>query len=633
MSWKAILIWVQFIAAIYVRAEPAVLNGKIVLNRPGGPPIAGAIIGSAGANQVRSTQAGNFTLEFPQKAAGDQISLTVQYNGMSVVNDLLLTTNLPSDPESYIHTLILAKESDLEEMSLKFYRQKSMVEIEATFREKVKKEKEQEILSLRKERDEAIKAVGKIAEEFSKMKPEQMSLLSLQSMRLFSEGKIDEALGVLNESKLEQSTHDAVEKKLTIEKSLNEVAQGWLLRSRLLTIKLQLTEAEKSYKNAIDLVPDNFDVCIEYANFLSSLNRLAGALVRYERCLDIAEGQKRSDSKAKVLNNLGNIYSEQREIKKAYDSYSEALTIRRNLLQEEDILSNKASIAQILNNIGSLHREQNQWDNARNSFEESLSLFRSLSIQSPEEYLPMVAMVLNNLASLYRAQGRIGNAIKAYEEVLRIRRNAANVFPEGFKSELTITLNDLGVFYLELQDIGKANGFLEEALMIRRELVQGNPESHFPKLINTLNDISILYSIQGRTVEAETKLKEALSLLRGLVELSDIYLPQKALILNNLGNIYSQQNRLIEAKEAIEEAINIYRRMINIDRENISPKLANTLVSLGDVYVSLHFQKEAMSLFREALNIFQVFNRRNPDQFLREITALNEDIKKLENQR
>jgi hypothetical protein len=105
--------------------------------------------------------------------------------GLVVVNYAQLDVTLPSDPSgANVLKLILAKESDREEMARRFYRLKSM-------------ETYQQLLSaasrdqaqLRKEL-ERFRAADRTADDFAKLAPQQASDLQKSAMRLFASGKM-----------------------------------------------------------------------------------------------------------------------------------------------------------------------------------------------------------------------------------------------------------------------------------------------------------------------------------------------------------------------------------------------------------------------------------------------------------
>ncbi|MCP4687291.1 MAG: hypothetical protein GY859_04525, partial [Desulfobacterales bacterium] len=53
------------------------LEGVILQDRPGGPPLPGVVVSASGAKMpFETTNSGRFRLEFPQKQPGDMVLLT-----------------------------------------------------------------------------------------------------------------------------------------------------------------------------------------------------------------------------------------------------------------------------------------------------------------------------------------------------------------------------------------------------------------------------------------------------------------------------------------------------------------------------------------------------------------------------
>ena len=67
----------------------------------------------------------------------------------------------------------------------------------------------------------------------AKEKPGESSELYRKAMRLFLDGKVDEALEVFHGEKLQRMAAEAKERKAQAEKAIEEAVQAWLLRARL----------------------------------------------------------------------------------------------------------------------------------------------------------------------------------------------------------------------------------------------------------------------------------------------------------------------------------------------------------------------------------------------------------------
>src|SRR5580704_3940444 len=244
------IIFLLVLADLPVDAETlksATLKGVILANELSGSPIENVEVdATSGTNHTISDSSGKFTLEFPQRRAGDTVHIIVKKEGSVVVNDVQLQLALPTDADAAPLIVIVAKEADREEMARRFYRLKSFDAIEETYQKKVKELEEAQqataaaLTKLQQERDQAKAAAEKAAEQLAKNQPGRTSELYQEAKRLFLDGKIEEAITLLDDEKLRQSVAQA-------KKAFEDAAQAWLLKAQLLTTQFRFDEAEKAY--------------------------------------------------------------------------------------------------------------------------------------------------------------------------------------------------------------------------------------------------------------------------------------------------------------------------------------------------------------------------------------------------
>jgi tetratricopeptide (TPR) repeat protein len=449
-------------------ADAATLKGVIRANEMRGEPMANVPVAADGSNPTTSDSFGKFTLEFPRKNPGDAVEVIPKREGYLAVNDVQLELALPADSDAKTLTIILCRKEVREEMARRYYRLKSFDAIEESYQKRQKELEDTQqatavaLTKLQQEREQAKAAAGKASEELAKDEPGRTSELYRQAKRLFLEGKVAEAITLLDDEKLRQSTAQA-------KKDLDDAVQGWLFKGQLLTVQLRFEEAEKAYLQAIDAAPDSFKANLAYARFNYELGRLEEARAGYDLCLEVA---KKNLNKAEL----------------------------------------KAERAATLNDLGILDRSRTRVDEARQELEEALQIRRELAQESPEVYLADVALTLNNLAVLNSNQGRVDQARQELEEVLQIRRELAQESPEVYLPDVALTLNNLAVLNSNQGRVENARQELEETLQIRRWLAQKNPKAHLPDVASVLNALAILDSGQHRVERARQELEEALQI-------------------------------------------------------------------------------------------------------------------------
>ena len=232
--------------------ERALVKGSVILNAEGGPGVANVqITDSAHTGGPWATDNdGGFTLDYPNRAPGERVRLEVIKEGYVVVNWVQLDLALPKDPNAYPLQIIICKEADQEEMALRFYQLKGVEAVEKTYQEKLKALEDENksdaatIAKLQEERDQAKAGAEKAAAELAKNQPGEGSEMYQGAVRLYLDGKIDAAIGLLDDDKLRRSAEQA-------ENALTDAIQGWRLKANLFTLKFRFEEAEKAYETAL----------------------------------------------------------------------------------------------------------------------------------------------------------------------------------------------------------------------------------------------------------------------------------------------------------------------------------------------------------------------------------------------
>ena len=202
--------------AVVAQGRAATVKGTIILNEVGGQPMANVqIVDSARTGGPwASGSDGGFTLDYPERHPGQRVQLVVNQEGYVVVNDVQLDLPLPADPDARPLQIILCKEADREEMARRFYQLKSFEVVEETYQRRVKELEVTQpatattVSKLQQERDQAKANAEKAAEGLAKEGPGQRSPLCRQALRLFLDGRIDDAIKLLDEDELRRTAQE-----------------------------------------------------------------------------------------------------------------------------------------------------------------------------------------------------------------------------------------------------------------------------------------------------------------------------------------------------------------------------------------------------------------------------------------
>jgi tetratricopeptide (TPR) repeat protein len=365
-------------------------------------------------------------LEFPQRRAGDTVHIIVKKEGYVVVNDVQLQIAIPADADNAPLMIILAKEQDREEMARRFYRLKSFDAIEETYSKRLKELEDTQqatalaLAGLQQERDQAKAAAEKASEELAKSQSGQTSELYQEAKRLFVNGKIDEAIKLLDDEKLRSAVAEAQQRREEAEKAIEIAVQAWLLKAQLLIVQFRFDEAEAAYLAAIDSAPDSFEANFPYALFNGTLLRFQKAVAACNRCLELARKSGKKADLALALNEMGLLNIAENRMEDARHAFAEALVIGRELAKKNPE-SYQPFVALTLNALGVLDMRQNRIEEARQAYSEALTIGRELAKKSPE-YQLFVVVTLTAVAGLDSAQHRVADAQRSYEEALETER-------------------------------------------------------------------------------------------------------------------------------------------------------------------------------------------------------------------
>ena len=272
----------------------------------------------------------------------------------------------------------------------------------------------------------------------------------------------------------------------------------------------------------------------------------------------------------RILNNLGTIYSQIKQIDKAILFFEESIK------KFPDCIEAYPNLANVLMAKG-------RSNTAKNILNEAIELnpkyLRSYSImagilvgegnlQKAEFFLkksleinPKDINALVNLACVMKDSGNPKQAEKFLKDALKINPS------------FDFALTNLGAVLNELEKFDEGEQYLRKALSIN---------SSSPMALNNL----------GNILSNKKNNKEAELCYRKAIEIKSDF----SIAYNNLGSLLSKQGNLIEAEKFTQKAI------------NFNPKFELAYVNLGTIKIDLDKLKEAEELFLSAIEINEKYN-------------------------
>lgn len=275
--------------------------------------------------------------------------------------------------------------------------------------------------------------------------------------------------------------------------------------------------------------------------------------------------------RAKILANLGAVYSRLEQFSKAEKAYSESLSIEKRL-------GDRNNCALMLHNLGMLYSIQGRDDDALRHLQQAQELIKF----SPTADSQVAAQLLNGIGVIYYRRKNNGKAETYFNQALK------TVSSSGIKFDTAGILNNLGAVYVEQHKYRQAEATLQRVLAIREAEVG---PSH-PDLIPTLNTTAVVYAKTGRFAQAEDLYHRALAILEPQ---SSSFAPAIAQTLHGLSAIYRRANRTVESDVALEQAARIAQH--NLDKE---PEMAAIVDEYSEMLRTRGKTKEAEELHGQA---------------------------------
>jgi CHAT domain-containing protein/Tfp pilus assembly protein PilF len=282
---------------------------------------------------------------------------------------------------------------------------------------------------------------------------------------------------------------------------------------------------------------------------------------------------------AASLNNLAEVYREQRRYTDAEPLIKRALAIR-----EKALAPGHPDIANSLNNLAETYKSQGRYADAEPLFKRLVAIDEKTL--GPDH--PKFAASLFNLAQLYHEQSRYADAEPLFKRSLAIEEKALGPEHPG----VAITLNDLGRLYRAQGRYADAVPLLNRAIAIYEKTLS----SDHPFVGTALNNLASLYAEQGRYADAEPLYKRSLAITEKALgpNHSDV-----AGSLNNLALLYVDEGRYDDAEP-------LYKRSLAISETALGPAhpdVAHSLNSLAELYRLLGRYADAEPLFKRSLAI------------------------------
>ncbi|MBV9011610.1 MAG: tetratricopeptide repeat protein [Pseudonocardiales bacterium] len=307
-------------------------------------------------------------------------------------------------------------------------------------------------------------------------------------------------------------------------------------------------------------------------------------------------------------------------------------------------------LARALHNLGIRHADQGRYDDALDDTGEAVEYYQELVAHNPVHYRAGLAAALSKLGLWLVKQYHHADALAPLDEAVQHYWELAEA-DNRYRQDLVQTSSDLRWSKSQaLRDIG----MLETAVERARALVESDDDR---ELARSLCNLGNGYRERNRHEEARHCFGEALDYYRTMTESLNRYQPELAACLNDLSDtltaLEDYDRALFYAREAVavhrnlarcrpglaralhnhavclasmgrheqalphaQKAVKLYRHLAEIDPGHYQPELARALSKRGESRSELGDRDEALSDFREAVDLILGFYQDRPSEIL-----------------
>jgi hypothetical protein len=603
-------------------------------------PVKNVMVKGNCANQVETTDNGQFTLQFQVGKPGKSVQLFADKEGWVVTDKTKLTPNLPEDPLHNPHVVIVCPkekwkkllDESLEvcEKGMRASYEKRVAELNGEISGLNKENKSYQTVedSLYKEIDrlnqqykEQQKNALKFAEEHSKQNLDEITELEKKAYQLFSEGKIEESLALRESMK----SIENIEKRNVEIKSLQQTIENNLAANEIdrRNLKQQAKEAQLLFKwdkaeTALEYLArdtTDYEAMIEYGSLLIIKNEIDKSQKYFKL---IFSNSKQIEANQKNILEQWNIKLDDYEIPEGMMQYDPALVFcifnSINLSEEGKFeiqewfnlyeSMNKYQIENLYHilieekvRLNRIDHESNKRELSLNDFSNNVLLnkllfyFKCYHSNCLNDTL-LKNEEIDNLYEKFTSNNMEINDDEAISTSIIITKYLSNKI-EYYSKYLCDLYTNLGELYYNKKEYLE----VEKAYLLALEASRINSDS-----ARILYYLGILYDDKHDFASAEKYYKEALIIYRQCAESApNLYNSALGRCLGKLSELYSKTDNISNSLLVKLEECEIRKKVSSKSSEDYY-NYGSCLGNIAWYYILLKKPKNAEKAAREALN-------------------------------
>jgi len=617
MKYPTIIIALLFCAINGLLGQQ--VNGVVYYQNSGSQPAEGIEINALGCESTYSLTNGLFSLNCPNKKAGQKVEIFIgkdDINGSSIElvnNHQLEWLTIPEDPTNELIKIIICPLGQKNEAAKRYYgileteitsnfekeRERLNAEINrlSSIADKSEKDKKQ-LNDLIKEKDaliikyeDALEKIEEQAKYIASISKDHANEIVKTAIKQIEEQKdIKAALNILSVAKLEEAYQSALEKKIKAVNEIEKVVEGFELRIKLLEASFNYTEIVICYEKLINILGRNksgktFHLSSVLNNIALTYLKLADfkkALQSQIRVIEIREEilDENHPSLATAYNNIALTFNELKQYNVALTYNQKAIDIREKILDSKHL-----QLAVSYDNIALTYYHLGKYEKA---LEFHLMALEILNVKSSEA-LPDIAICYCNIALTLKSLGQYQKALEFQLKSIEIREQTLN----NKNPDLATGYNNIALTYLELGQYHQALEFQLKSIEILEVLF----ESTHPVLATNYSNIALTYLKLGQYHQALEFQLKSIGILEVLFESTH---PVLATNYSNISIIYLELGQFQKALDFQLKAIEICEAVLKPNHPSLAISYNNFLHILNEKAKN-EFKNKA---YKNALNDF-----------------------------
>ena len=479
---------------------------------------------------------------------------------------------------------------------------------------------------MEKKIDDELSRAFDLAKRMSAISAKNANETVAKARALLDDGRIDEALEVLDGSRSEIDdllgdilvTDDVLERKL-------EGLEAWI-EVEFFHVDTILAHTKFSVNERFDKSESLYKMLLSKAEAMLEKYRprlLAKILRRFAK---LYGKQHDTISPVALLNRAITIYEAQELLKPGSCRYELALTAqalankqRANelpveaekgfcrsiaLLREVGDAA-KGDLADCLDDLSDLYEyDMNQTGKAISGYEEMLSIWTELYKANPSRHAKDYGLALGTFGKACARNYRVVECEKAWTDRLEIVRRLFASDERNNEEALASALKDMGMILHWRHRYEEAQTYYAESLEHYRHLAKEDPNSYETEMASLLTRIGLLNYWNNQHEKALNSYRECVEIYR---RFSTAY-PGKfddvlAVALEEYATVFKDINRLNEAEELLNEALGLLRELVKRNPVRYEGKLSSCLKRLGNLFMETNRLKEAETAYIECMDI------------------------------